>query len=167
MNSDSLVWSISRIRWQGQIKSVQCPAWIWRYKLDNRTHHHIGFNLFLKGEADGRAGRFALLHMVQSPHRRTSENLPQSCVEIDAQPEELDLLDILAEKTGELGLMASVLTHAHQKSDFDLMRFGIEVFGRPGPLRSTSMYPVRRRYRRRLQRQWPTVQRGAAFSAGS
>ncbi len=48
----------SRIRWQGQIESVQCRAWVWRYKTDNRTHHHLGFNLFVKGEADGREGRF-------------------------------------------------------------------------------------------------------------
>ncbi len=48
----------SRIRWQGQIESVQCRAWVWRYKMDNRTHHHLGFNLFVKGEADGREGRF-------------------------------------------------------------------------------------------------------------
>lgn len=26
--------------------------------MDNRTHHHLGFNLLVKGEADGRAGRF-------------------------------------------------------------------------------------------------------------
>ena len=50
----------SRIRWQGQIESVQCRAWIWRYKTDNRTHHHLGFNLFVKGAADGREGRFVL-----------------------------------------------------------------------------------------------------------
>lgn len=48
----------SQIRWYGQIESVQCRAWVWRYKLDNRTHHHLGFNLFLKGEADGQDGRF-------------------------------------------------------------------------------------------------------------
>ncbi|MGE3808439.1 MAG: hypothetical protein AB7K24_27565, partial [Gemmataceae bacterium] len=48
----------SRIRWQGQIESVQCRAWVWRYKTDNRTHHHLGFNLFVKGEADGQEGRF-------------------------------------------------------------------------------------------------------------
>ena len=52
--------SISRIRWQGQIESVQCRAWVWRYKLDNRTHHHLGFNLFIKGEADGQEGRFTV-----------------------------------------------------------------------------------------------------------
>ena len=48
----------SRIRWQGQIESVQCRAWVWRYKMDNRTHRHVGFNLFIKGEVDGREGRF-------------------------------------------------------------------------------------------------------------
>jgi len=52
--------SSARIRWHGRIESVQCRAWVWRYKMDNRTHHHIGFNLFLRGEADGRKGRFIL-----------------------------------------------------------------------------------------------------------
>ena len=50
--------SVSRIRWQGQIESVQCRAWVWRYMMHNRTHHHLGYNLFVKGEEDGRAGRF-------------------------------------------------------------------------------------------------------------
>ena len=50
--------SPSRIRWQGQIEAVQCRAWVWRYKMDNRTHHHLGFNLFVKGEADRQTGRF-------------------------------------------------------------------------------------------------------------
>ena len=47
-----------RIRWQGQIESVQCRAWVWRYKMDNRTHNHLGFNVFVNGEADGQKGRF-------------------------------------------------------------------------------------------------------------
>jgi hypothetical protein len=46
------------VRWQGRIESVQCRAWVWRYKMDNRTHHHLGSNLFVKGEAVGRNGRF-------------------------------------------------------------------------------------------------------------
>jgi hypothetical protein len=58
MNTEATQLSSSRIRWQGQIESVQCRAWVWRYKMDNRTHHHLGFNLFVKGEADGREGRF-------------------------------------------------------------------------------------------------------------
>jgi len=58
MNAKAPQQSASRIRWQGQIESVQCRAWVWRYKMDNRTHHHLGFNLFLKGEAGERQGRF-------------------------------------------------------------------------------------------------------------
>jgi hypothetical protein len=60
VNSEPSQQPSSRIRWQGQIESVQCRAWVWRYKTDNRTHHHLGFNLFVKGEADGREGRFIL-----------------------------------------------------------------------------------------------------------
>ncbi|MFP6597876.1 MAG: hypothetical protein VCC01_10505 [Candidatus Hydrogenedentota bacterium] len=26
--------------------------------MHNRTHHHLGFNLFIKGEANGKVGRF-------------------------------------------------------------------------------------------------------------
>jgi hypothetical protein len=48
----------SRIRWQGRIEAVQCRAWIWRYITHNRTHHHLGFNLFVKGQAEEREGRF-------------------------------------------------------------------------------------------------------------
>ena len=58
MNAESSQQSCSRIEWEGQIESVQCRAWVWRYKTDNRTHHNLGFNLFVKGEADGRKGRF-------------------------------------------------------------------------------------------------------------
>jgi len=58
VNTKSSQEPISRIRWQGQIESIHCRAWVWRYKMDNRTHHHLGFNLFLKGDADGQAGRF-------------------------------------------------------------------------------------------------------------
>ena len=50
----------SRIRWQGQLEAVQCRTWVWRYKMDNRTHHHLGYNLFVQGTADGRAGRFSV-----------------------------------------------------------------------------------------------------------
>jgi hypothetical protein len=50
----------ARIRWQGCITSVQSRAWVWRYKMCNRTHHHLGFNLWVKGEADGCERRFIL-----------------------------------------------------------------------------------------------------------
>lgn len=48
----------SRVHWQGRIESIQCRAWVWRYKMCNRTHHHLGFNLWVKGKADGQESRF-------------------------------------------------------------------------------------------------------------
>ena len=48
----------AKIRWQGRIESVQSRAWVWRYKMDNRTHHVLGFNLFLRGDVEGQEGRF-------------------------------------------------------------------------------------------------------------
>ena len=59
----------SRICWQGQIESVQCRAWVWRYMLHNRTHHNLGFNLFVKGEVDGREGCF-IVAVSDSQHRK-------------------------------------------------------------------------------------------------
>ncbi len=48
----------TRVAWQGRILAVQCRAWVWRYKLDNRTHHHLGFNLWINGDVDGKKGKF-------------------------------------------------------------------------------------------------------------
>lgn len=50
--------SVSRVHWQGAVRAVQCRAWVWRYRTDNRTHHHLGFNLWVEGEAAGRPGKF-------------------------------------------------------------------------------------------------------------
>ena len=58
MNTQPSHQASSRTRWQGQIESVQCRAWVWRYKMDNRTHHHLGYNLFVKDDVDGQARRF-------------------------------------------------------------------------------------------------------------
>lgn len=41
-----------KIKWQGQIKSIQPRTRVWRYVTDNRTHYHIGYNIFLEGECD-------------------------------------------------------------------------------------------------------------------
>ncbi|MBN4067715.1 MAG: hypothetical protein COA82_09445 [Alkaliphilus sp.] len=41
-----------KIKWQGQIKSIQPRTRVWRYVTDNRTHYHIGYNTFLEGECD-------------------------------------------------------------------------------------------------------------------
>ncbi|NLO34785.1 MAG: hypothetical protein GX112_00350 [Clostridiaceae bacterium] len=49
-----------KIAWQGTIVSIQPRTTVWRYKLDNRTHYHRGYNLFLDGEADGVVGRFSV-----------------------------------------------------------------------------------------------------------
>ncbi|MDR1185722.1 MAG: hypothetical protein LBK67_13155 [Coriobacteriales bacterium] len=42
-----------KIQWCGQIVSIQPRSNVWRYRLDNRTHSHAGYNLFINGEADG------------------------------------------------------------------------------------------------------------------
>ncbi len=49
-----------KIIWNGVIRAVQPRAWVWRYKLDNRTHHLTGFNLWLGGEVDGAAQKFSI-----------------------------------------------------------------------------------------------------------
>lgn len=49
-----------KINWQGKILSVQPRTAVWRYVIDNRTHSHLGFNLFLEGEADGEERKFAI-----------------------------------------------------------------------------------------------------------
>ena len=49
-----------KIEWSGIIVSVQPRTTVWRYKLDNRTHYHNGYNLFLDGEADGAKAHFSV-----------------------------------------------------------------------------------------------------------
>lgn len=61
--------SISRVRWRGEIQAVQCRAWVWRYKTDNRTHHHLGFNLWIEGEVAGQAGKF-IVAVSDTQHRK-------------------------------------------------------------------------------------------------
>ncbi len=41
-----------KIKWRGEIISIQPRTTVWRYVIDNRTHSHIGYNLFVDGEAD-------------------------------------------------------------------------------------------------------------------
>jgi hypothetical protein len=43
--------SAGKIRWSGVITAIQPRAWVWRYKTDNRTHNHTGFNLWIAGDA--------------------------------------------------------------------------------------------------------------------
>jgi len=49
-----------KIEWRGTIRSIQPRTTVWRYVLDNRTHSHIGYNLFLDGEAGGMEGQFSV-----------------------------------------------------------------------------------------------------------
>lgn len=49
-----------KIEWRGTIVSVQPRTTVWRYRLDNRTHYHRGYNLFLDGEANGMKTRFSV-----------------------------------------------------------------------------------------------------------
>ena len=42
-----------KISFTGVIRAVQPRSTVWRYRLDNRTHNVIGFNLFLRGAVDG------------------------------------------------------------------------------------------------------------------
>lgn len=46
--------------WSGTIVSIQPRTTVWRYRLDNRTHSHLGYNLFLDGEVNGLAGPFSV-----------------------------------------------------------------------------------------------------------
>jgi len=49
-----------KIEYQGTILSIQPHTTVWRYRLDNCTHYHRGYNLFLDGEANGIKGRFSV-----------------------------------------------------------------------------------------------------------
>jgi len=41
----------SKINWEGKIISIQPRTRVWRYVTDNRTHYHLGYNLFIEGES--------------------------------------------------------------------------------------------------------------------
>jgi hypothetical protein len=49
-----------KIEWSGIITSIQPRTRVWRYLTDNRTHYHIGFNLFLDGCAGGVGKQFVV-----------------------------------------------------------------------------------------------------------
>jgi hypothetical protein len=49
-----------KIEWRGTILSIQPRTRVWRYITHNRTHYHIGYNLFLNGIADGESELFAV-----------------------------------------------------------------------------------------------------------
>lgn len=49
-----------KLAWSGTIVSIQPRTTVWRYRLDNRTHSHIGYNLFLDGEVNGLVEPFSV-----------------------------------------------------------------------------------------------------------
>jgi NAD(P)H-flavin reductase len=49
-----------KIEWSGTIVSIQPRTTVWRYKLDNRTHYHRGYNVFLDGEVNGLKAPFSV-----------------------------------------------------------------------------------------------------------
>ena len=49
-----------KITWLGKIIAIQPRTNVWRYRCDNRTHSHTGYNIFLDGVADGEAKLFSI-----------------------------------------------------------------------------------------------------------
>lgn len=49
-----------KIEWNGIVVSIQPRTTVWRYLLDNRTHYHTGYNLFLSGETRGVKAAFSV-----------------------------------------------------------------------------------------------------------
>jgi len=49
-----------KITWSGVVVSIQPRTRVWRYLTDNRTHYHIGYNLFLDGSANGMDKQFVV-----------------------------------------------------------------------------------------------------------
>lgn len=60
-----------KISYEGTVISVQPRSNVWRYRLDNRTHSHTGYNIFLTGIADGEEREFviAISEKQQEKHR--------------------------------------------------------------------------------------------------
>lgn len=50
----------TKCHWEGTVLAVQPRAKIWRYRMDNRTHTMLGFNLWLDGERDGTPTHFSV-----------------------------------------------------------------------------------------------------------
>ena len=50
----------NKIEWRGSIVSIQPRTRVWRYLTDNRTHYHLGYNLFLDGSVNGTERSFVV-----------------------------------------------------------------------------------------------------------
>ncbi len=49
-----------KIKWSGEIKSIQPRTRVWRYITHNRTHYHLGYNIFLTSESDDGITEFSV-----------------------------------------------------------------------------------------------------------
>jgi hypothetical protein len=49
-----------KIEWNGTITAIQPRTTVWRYKVDNRSHNHRGYNIFLDGEVNGIKAPFSV-----------------------------------------------------------------------------------------------------------
>ena len=49
-----------KLEWKGTIRSIQPRTRVWRYLTDNRTHYHIGYNIFLEGECEEGLNAFSV-----------------------------------------------------------------------------------------------------------
>jgi hypothetical protein len=50
----------SKVNWQGKVVSIQPRTRVWRYLLDNRTHYHLGYNLFIKESGIAEKKKFSV-----------------------------------------------------------------------------------------------------------
>lgn len=49
-----------KVNWQGEIVAIQPRTRVWRYLTDNRTHYHLGYNVFIEGASSEGKKRFAV-----------------------------------------------------------------------------------------------------------
>ncbi|MBK5262832.1 MAG: hypothetical protein JJE17_09730 [Peptostreptococcaceae bacterium] len=52
--------TLLKVNWQGEIVSIQPRTRVWRYLTDNRTHYHIGYNLFIVGDSSDGKKQFSV-----------------------------------------------------------------------------------------------------------
>ena len=50
----------NKISFQGEIISIQPRSNVWRYLVDNRIHSLTGYNIFIRGCAEGEEKQFAV-----------------------------------------------------------------------------------------------------------
>ena len=89
-----------KISFTGVIRAVQPRSTVWRYRLDNRTHNGIGFNLFLRGAVDGgeehtfvvaissaQQGKTTFTLAMRSRARHGQKSIPNGSMQISIVPE--------------------------------------------------------------------------------